>query len=168
MQLGGDAVAIAISFGRGETFAESSNLVLTSAAPANLGAAAGCGHSVLLIRILRWKYSIGFARSSALDCSFCKNEKQGYAHSNEGPQGCGDDNFDVPDLGRALWCILDIRIYAAQPESPSDGKHNPEGMRTEFASCHQIFLSISSMAGDPRRNQIGGACKPNSDSKAQS
>jgi hypothetical protein len=42
VQLGGDAVAIGIRLGGGETLAEGSDLMLSGATPANLRAAAGC------------------------------------------------------------------------------------------------------------------------------
>jgi hypothetical protein len=42
VQLGGDAVAIGIGLGGGETLAQSGDLMLTGATPANLRAAAGC------------------------------------------------------------------------------------------------------------------------------
>lgn len=48
MQLGGDAGAVGVILGGGETFAKRGDLVLTSSAPANFWAAAGCGHEGLL------------------------------------------------------------------------------------------------------------------------
>lgn len=48
VQLGGDAGAVGVGFGGGQTLAQLNNLFLAGTTPANLGPSAGCGHVVLL------------------------------------------------------------------------------------------------------------------------
>ncbi len=49
VEFGCDTATVGVSLGSSEAFAKLQNLLFASAAPANLGPAAGCGHAVLLI-----------------------------------------------------------------------------------------------------------------------
>jgi hypothetical protein len=115
VQLGGDFVAVGIVLSHGEALAQRSNLILTSAAPANFRSAAGCGHIL---------FSLEDKMAPEKIRSICRSLL---------PEHCLLNSRDcelsiVPPHGqRSVW------IETA----------NPEGRHSEVARSHQRGRGIS-------------------------